>query len=158
MWLLLLKFHLIDETQFSCDNIHRGHCSVYMNIYIITAVYIYSYTLQTERATLTPNSTPSYRKLGIRLNADEYVAHRINQANVIFRSMWKLWHRSHRTVRVATRMRLYDTCVKSVLLYNIEGTPLTEKRTRAIQVAHLNHLRQILKFSTSPKNSLRIQR
>lgn len=70
---------------------------------------------------------------------------RIQKADTAFHSMWNLWRRELSTATIATRVLLYNACVKSILLYNIAATPLTEARMEMLEAAHRRHLRYTLK-------------
>jgi hypothetical protein len=56
--------------------------------------------------------------------------------------MWKLW--KCKVIKIAMRVRMYNVCVKSILLYNIGAQAYTEVQVAKMETAHRKHLRIIL--------------
>ena len=100
---------------------------------------------KTERKTIHPNyKTPtSYKKLGSHLDSDADVKLRLQNANLCFYTMWKTWNAKE--VSLPVRVRLYNACIKSILLYNIAAGAYGETQIRKLESAHRRHLRLLLR-------------
>ena len=92
---------------------------------------------KTEKITIKPGTRDQarFKKLGSQIDRDLDVTHRIERANICFYALLKLWARSITAAPVNKRMHIYNVCVKTSLLYNIEATVLTEAGLRGGQAA-----------------------
>ena len=86
----------------------------------------------------------TYKKLGSHTDADADVRLRIQKANLAFHTMWKTWN--SRKVKFLTRRRLYNACIKPILLYNVAAAAYTESQMRKLESAHRRHLRHLLRI------------
>jgi hypothetical protein len=84
------------------------------------------------------------RKLGSKISDGADIKYRIAQASIAFNSMWKIWLKN-RTIKLKTRMRLYNACNKSILTYNLAALGATTTQTKVLDTAHRRHLRRILR-------------
>ena len=84
--------------------------------------------------------------LGTKLGSEVDVAHRINKANTAFWSFDKLWCQGPKRSQITEerKIRLYDSLVVSVLLYNCCCWAVTQTVLESINVVHRKHLRRIL--------------
>ena len=85
-------------------------------------------------------------ELGPQIDRDLDVTHRIERANICFYALLKLWARSITAAPVNKCMHIYNVCVKTALLYNIEATVLTETGLQNLEAAHRRHIRCLLKI------------
>ena len=84
------------------------------------------------------------RKLGSLLGEAEDVAPRRKQlANVAFRKLSTVWFRRSR-ISLLLRLRLYDSFVVPVLVYNMGTWGLTKAELERLDAYHRRHLRQII--------------
>jgi hypothetical protein len=58
--------------------------------------------------------------------------------------MWKIWLKN-RTIKLKTRIRLYNACNKSIMTYNLAALGATASQTKILDTAHRRHLRRILR-------------
>ena len=75
---------------------------------------------------------------------EEDITQRINKARIAFRQLNKIWNSSAFSNR--TKIRLYNTLVKPVLLYNSETWRMTETSKKKLDVLQTKCLRQIFKI------------
>ena len=101
---------------------------------------------KTERKTFSQNHTDQvdFKKLGTKVDPAADVRYRIQKSNAAFFSMWKTWQ-CHK-VSVPLRVRLYNACIKSILLYNIAAQAYTELMIRKLEAAHRKQLKHILRI------------
>eukprot|EP01034_Spumella_vulgaris_P022573 gene22573-28706_t len=85
------------------------------------------------------------RKLGSKISDGADIKYRIAQASIAFNAMWKIWLQN-RTIKLKTRIRLYNACVKSILMYNLAALGATATQTKILDTAHRRHLRRILRI------------
>ena len=103
---------------------------------------------KTEKITIKPGTRDQarFKKLGSQIDRDLDVTHRIERANICFYALLKLWARSLTAAPINKRMHIYNVCVKTALLYNIEATVLTEASLQKLEAAHRRHIRCLLKI------------
>ena len=68
---------------------------------------------------------------------------RIQSANAAFNAMHRVWLKKHKT-SMKIKMRLYNSCVRSRLLYNAGVSAYTRIQLDKIDAAHRRHLRRLL--------------
>ena len=83
------------------------------------------------------------RKLGSLLGEAEDVARRKQLANVAFRKLSTVWFRRSR-ISLLLRLRLYDSFVVPVLVYNMGTWGLTKAELERLDAYHRRHLRHII--------------
>ena len=83
------------------------------------------------------------RKLGSLLEEAEDVARRKQLANVAFRKLSTVWFRRSR-ISLPLRLRLYESFVVPVLIYNMGTWGLTKAELDRLDAYHRRHLRQIV--------------
>ena len=84
--------------------------------------------------------------LGTKLGSEEDVTTRINKANTAFWSFNKLWCQGPKRSQITEerKLRLYDSLVVSVLLYNCCCWAVPQKVLEAVDIVHRKHLRRLL--------------
>jgi len=97
--------------------------------------------------------------LGTKLGSEADVANRINKANTAFWSFDKLWCQGPKRSQITEerKIRLYDSLVVSVLLYNCCCWAVTQTVLESVDVVHRKHLRRLLNIywpSTISNNAL----
>ena len=99
---------------------------------------------KTERITLDRDLhvDTKYRKLGTHVDAAEDLRRRLTSANNAFHTLWKVW--LSRKISPYVRLRVYDACVKSILMYNIGTIAYTASQLNKLDAAHRRHLRLLL--------------
>ena len=85
------------------------------------------------------------RKLGSRLSSIEDMKFRINVARVAFGDMLKIWAQDD-TITEDTRLKLYNSCIKAILLYNTSSIALTTKELEAFEAFHRKQLKILLRI------------
>lgn len=102
---------------------------------------------KTEFIDIIPGTlnTLKSKKLGSKLSDGEDIKHRISQARAAFSKMWKIWL-YNKKIKLDTRIKLYNACVKSILTYNMGASGASEAKLEAMNWAHRRHLRQIMKI------------
>ena len=100
---------------------------------------------KTERKIISSNckTATSYKKLGGHLDADVDIKLRIQKANLAFYSMWKTWNSGE--ISLPVRVRLYNACILSILLFNVASGAYGEVHLRSLESAHRRHLRILLR-------------
>jgi exonuclease III len=68
---------------------------------------------------------------------------RIQSANSAFNSMQRIWLR-RASISIETKMKLYNSCVQSRLLYNAGASAYTRVELDKLDAAHRRHLRRLL--------------
>jgi hypothetical protein len=81
--------------------------------------------------------------LGNQVSGELECKARIQSANAAFNSMQRLWLR-RLPISTETKMKLYNSCVKSRLLYNAGVSTYTRVELDKIDAAHRRHLRRLL--------------
>ena len=83
--------------------------------------------------------------LGATLNATGYRAEvegRLQKANAVFNKLKTLWRNTGCTLK--WKLRVFNACIMSVLLYGMEGVVLTQALTQRINYFHTRALRNIM--------------
>ena len=88
-------------------------------------------------------SQVSLMTLGNQVSGELECKMRIQSANAAFNSMQSVWLKRLST-STETKMRLYNSCVKSRLLYNAGVCTYTRVQLDKIDAAHRRHLRRLL--------------
>lgn len=90
----------------------------------------------------------SFNYLGAKLTSDggslKDVEHRINKARGAFSSMNKIWRAKN--IKINTKLKVYNTTVKPVLMYGCESWCVTNEIRRKLQTFVNRCLRYILKI------------
>ena len=81
--------------------------------------------------------------IGYLLGDKEDINRRKNLACIAMRELSKLWYKRNLTT-MKTRLRLYESLVKSILLYNYCTWALTKKDEKEIDSFHRRQLRNII--------------
>ena len=95
------------------------------------------------------------KKVGSLLGSKEDIEHRKHLSNIALNRMEQIWHRADKT-KQRTRIKLYNTLVRSVLLYNCGTWALTKTDEEKLDSFHRKQLRRVLgiryptKFQISP--------
>ena len=97
-----------------------------------------------ERSHLTRNGqgTENVKKLGSRINGIDDVRARVDLSNAAFKKMCQIWLDS-RNIRLATKVRLYNACIKPILLYNAGALDITVAGMELLETTHRRHLRYL---------------
>lgn len=83
-----------------------------------------------------------YKKLGSHVDAPRDLVLRIGKAHMVFKTLWTLWKCN--TIQIETRLRVYNACVKPILLYNIGAQAFTVAQVAKMNSTHRRHLKVIL--------------
>ena len=75
-----------------------------------------------------------YKKLGTHLDEDADTRMRIAKANQAFQLTWKVWRCDK--VRPATRMKMYNAYVKSILMYSIGAVAFSAAQLSPLVATH----------------------
>lgn len=81
--------------------------------------------------------------VGNDVNGKRECAARIQSANSAFNSMQRIWFRKA-SLSVATKMKLYNSCVQPRMMYNAGASAYTRVELDKLDAAHRRHLRRIL--------------
>ena len=97
---------------------------------------------KTEKITLSRETvkTLTNKKLGSKLSNDEDLNYKIMKACAAFHSMNKMWLDKTK-ISLRSKVRMYNVCVKSILLENIAPLAVTETKLEKIAATHRRHLR-----------------
>ena len=100
---------------------------------------------KTTHVELVPGSTTeiSLLTLGNQVSGELECKLRIQSANAAFNAMHRVWLKRHKT-SMKIKMRLYNSCVRSRLLYNAGVSAYTRIQLDRIDAAHRRHLRRLL--------------
>ena len=100
---------------------------------------------KTTHVELVPGHTTktSLLTLGNQVSGELECKIRIQSANAAFNAMQRVWLNKHKT-SMKIKMRLYNSCVKSRLLYNAGVSAYTRIQLDKIDAAHRRHLRRLL--------------
>ena len=98
---------------------------------------------KTEHADRVDEEWRMTRKLGSLLGEAEDVARRKQLANVAFHKLSTVWFRRSR-ISLPLRLRLYESFVVPVLIYNMGTWGLTKAELDRLDAYHRRHLRQIV--------------
>ena len=77
------------------------------------------------------------------LGDKENIARRKTLSNVAFNKLYTIWIRKDK-LKLSTRLRLYKTLVKPILLYNCGTWGISKTETEKLDAFHRKHLRRIL--------------
>ena len=83
------------------------------------------------------------KKLGSKLSGSADIKHRITTAKQAFGQLWKLWLQNKHITK-ETKIRMYNACIKPILLYNTSSTPASDHMLEPIAATHRRHLRHLL--------------
>jgi sorting nexin-29 len=83
------------------------------------------------------------KKLGSLLGDEEDIIRRKNLATAALGQLKHVWKRAN-LIRLAKRLQLYNTLVKSILLYNSETWGLSKTREQQLNSFHRQQLRKVL--------------
>ena len=83
------------------------------------------------------------KKVGSLLGDKEDIARRKTLSNVAFNKLYTIWIRKDK-LKLSTRLRLYKTLVKPILLYNCGTWGISKTETEKLDAFHRKHLRRIL--------------
>jgi len=100
---------------------------------------------KTTHVELEPGNTTktSLQTLGNQVSGELECQSRIQSANAAFNAMHRVWLKKYKT-SVKIKMRLYNSCVRSRLLYNAGVSAYTRIQLDRIDAAHRRHLRRLL--------------
>ena len=87
--------------------------------------------------------TTGNKKLGSIFSSEKYINYKMARAPRAFHDMTRIWLNRWR-VKVKTKIRLYNACVKSILLENIAAVAVTEKNMETLSAFHRRQLRFLL--------------
>ena len=85
----------------------------------------------------------SVRKLGSLLGDEEDMDRRMSLASAQFKQLTKLWEKSSKTA-VETRMRVYNSFILPILLYNSNTWGVTDAAIHKLETFHRRQLRTVL--------------
>jgi hypothetical protein len=83
------------------------------------------------------------KKLGSMLDSKDDITYRIQNTSYAFSKYWKLWLRREH-VKLPTRLRMYNSCVLPVMLYNAGCLDLCDSELHKLDVLQRKHIRIIL--------------
>ncbi|GFR91222.1 hypothetical protein ElyMa_000838100 [Elysia marginata] len=83
------------------------------------------------------------KKVGSLLGSKEDMEHRKHLSNIALNKMEQIWHRAGKT-KQRTRIKLYNTLLKSVLLYKCSTWALTKTDVEKLESFHRKQLRRVL--------------
>ena len=97
---------------------------------------------KTEKITISKETVKKItnKKLGSKFANDEDLNYKITKACNAFHSLNKLWLDKSMT-HLETKIRMYNVCIKSILLENIAPLAVTESKLEKIAATHRRHLR-----------------
>ena len=91
------------------------------------------------------------KKVGSLFGSKEDIGHRKHLSNLALNKMEQIWHRTDKT-KQRTRIKLYNTLVRSVLLYNCGTWALTKTDEEKLDSFHRKQLRRVLGIRYPTKN------
>ena len=83
------------------------------------------------------------KKVGSLLNSKEDIEHRKHLSNVALNKLANIWNRADK-IKQKTRIKLYNSLVRSILLYNCGTWALTKTDEDRLDSFHRRQLRRIL--------------
>jgi len=98
---------------------------------------------KTEHHEFVPGETPKMTVLKSHINREKELNNRKAKASAAFNSMQRIWLKGL-PISIETKVRLYNSCVKSRLLYNAGATTYTQIQLDKLDSFHRNHLRRLL--------------
>ena len=91
-------------------------------------------------------------KLGSKLGDREDIQRRKELATIAFVKNYTIWKKNWKT-KLTTRIRLYETLVKSVLLYNCGTWGVSKDDQRKLNSSHRRQLRKVIGIQWTHKIS-----
>ena len=82
-----------------------------------------------------------YKKLGSHVDPGTDLRMRITKANAAFHSLWNVWRSG--TIRVSTKMVMYNAFVLPILMYNVGASAFTNTQLDRMKAAHRRHIRYV---------------
>ena len=137
--------HYADDT----DLVTRHYTDILItNLTLPTNLSKYNLQMNTDKTEIcfvdnTTSKTATVKKLGSKLSASADIKYRIMMANQSFGTLWKLWL-NRKEVTTNTKLRIYNACIKPILLYNTSSTPASDHMLEPMAAAHRRHLRHLL--------------
>ena len=95
---------------------------------------------RTHQTNVTPITN---KKLGSKIEPHQDIIYRISQAQTAFYRLTKIWQR-YSLISAPTRIRIFQTCISSILTYNLSSLGVTESGYDKIDAFHRTKLRLIL--------------
>jgi hypothetical protein len=92
------------------------------------------------------------KKLGSLLGDDEDMIHRKNLASAALGKLQNLWRRTNR-IRLKKRIMLYNTLVKTILLYNSETWGISLTQAKKLNSFHRQQLRKVMNIKYPNRKS-----
>jgi len=83
--------------------------------------------------------------LGSKLCTKEDIKRRCTLGDVAFQNYKKTWEQGHR-INLTTRLKLYESLVVSVMLYNCNSWAAPKHVIEKVDICHRKHLRKILRI------------
>ena len=119
-----------------------------------TTFYIAGKNDRDEKGELLKNREPwrSSISLGSKLCDKEDIQRRCTLGNVAFQEYKKVWEQGKR-IPLSTRLKIYESLVVSVMLYNCNSWAVPKAYMDKIDICHRKHLRQIVKMTYPTKIS-----
>ena len=113
-----------------------------------TQFYIAGKNERDEKGELLKNREPwrSSISLGSKLCDKEDIQRRCTLGNVAFQDYKKVWEQGQR-ICLSTRLKIYESLVVSVMLYNCNSWAVPKNYMDKIDICHRKHLRQIVKMT-----------
>ena len=98
---------------------------------------------KTEHHEFTPGKKPEMAILRSYIEREKELKNRKAKAQAAFNAMQRIWMRGL-PISIETKVRLYNCCVKSRLLYNAGATAYTQIQLDKLDSFHRSHLRRML--------------
>jgi hypothetical protein len=86
---------------------------------------------------------PEIKKLGSYLSEELDIDKKIQKTTFAFNTIKNIWNH-HRYISAKTRLRIYNSIVLPILLYNIETLALTKQQLSELDTFHRKQLRAVL--------------
>ena len=99
---------------------------------------------KTEHHELKPRVKPQITVLKSHIDREKELKNRKAKAAAAFNAMQRIWLRGL-PISIETKVRLYNSCVKSRLLYNAGAAAYTQIQLDQLDSFHCNHLRRMLR-------------
>jgi exonuclease III len=131
-----------DDVDFICVDEPRLQERLNKSIAIFAKYNLTVNATKTERITIDKDMRPTmYKKLGSHVDPGEDLRMRISKANAAFHSLWYVWR--SRTVKVPTKMAMYNALVLSILMYNVGASAFTNTQMEKMNALHRRHVRYV---------------
>ena len=136
--------HYADDTDFIAAD-YEDH--VITNIHLKDNLNIFNLKLnedKTEYILLNRATSEKIKskKLGTILSDKEDMKHRIKLSEIAFNDMWKIWL-DKKNIKLKSKVKLYNACVKPILLYNLSSLGVSMHQLTPIITTHRRHLRRL---------------